>query len=190
MAFSTMIRQWRLAFGAEFPFYYVQIAPFNDPHNAAYLREARFETLSLLKTGMVVTMDIGNLSDIHPKNKQAVGRRLAIFALANNYGKKVIVSGPLYKDATFHEGSAEVEFDRVGGGLGTRDGGPSSHFELAGSDKAFYPAAARIIGNRVLVSSDKVKKPKAVRKGFTRDAMPNVMNKAGLPARPFRTDRW
>ncbi len=166
------------------------IAPFNYPHNAAHLRETQFEALSLPKTGMVVTMDIGNLTDIHPKDKQEVGRRLVLLALANEYGQKLVSSGPLYKDVKFQEGKAEIQFDHYGVGLATRDGQPPSHLEIAGSDKVFYPATAEIVGNSLIVSSDKVSEPKAVRYGFTSDAMPNLMNKEGLPASPFRTDRW
>lgn len=189
--FSTMIRQWREVFGYEFPFYFVQIAPFNyGPRNVAFLREAQLQTMSLPKTGMVVTADIGNLRDIHPKNKQEVGRRLALWALANDYGRKLIYSGPVYKNYVVSKGKIRLKFAHVGSGLVTRDRKPPSHFEIAGDDKVFHPATAVIDGNDVIVFSKKVATPKAVRYGFTSQAMPNLSNKAGLPASPFRTDSW
>jgi sialate O-acetylesterase len=189
--FSTMIAQWRQVFGYEFPFYFVQISPFNyGGVNAAYLRQAQLETMSLPRTGMAVTMDIGNLTDIHPKNKQEVGRRLALWALAKDYERQVVYSGPIYKQSAFEDGKARLKFDHVGSGLVTRDGNPPSHFEIAGADRIFHPATAVIEGNEVIVSSDKVAEPKAVRYAFTSGAMPNLMNKEGLPASSFRTDRW
>jgi len=189
--FSTMIGQWREAFGDEFPFYFVQISPFNYRGvNAAYLREAQVATMSLPKTGMVVTMDIGNLTDIHPKNKQEVGRRLALWALANDYGRDVVYSGPIYKKSVFRDGKARLEFDHVGTGLATCDGRAPSDFEVAGTDKIFHPAAAVIDGDELIVSCDEVADPKAVRYAFTSQSMPNLINKDGLPASPFRTDSW
>jgi len=186
-----MIAGWRESFGYEFPFYFVQIAPFNYRNcNAAYLREAQFKTMSLPKTGMAVTMDIGNLTDIHPKNKQEVGRRLALLALANDYGRHVVYSGPIHEQSVFRDGKARLKFDHVGSGLETRDGNAPSHFEIAGADKVFHPATAVIEGNELLVSSDTVAEPKAVRYAFTSGAMPNLMNKEGLPASSFRTDSW
>lgn len=189
--FSTMIREWREVFGYEFPFYFVQTAPFNyNGQNASYLREAQLQTLSLEKTGMAVTMDIGNLTDIHPKNKQEVGHRLALWALANNYGRDVVYSGPIYKESAFRDGKARLKFDHVGSGLTTRDGKAPSDFELAGADRIFHAATAVIDGDDVIVSSDKVVEPKAVRYAFTSQAMPNLMNQEGLPASSFRTDSW
>ncbi len=188
--FSTMIGQWREVFDDEFSFYFVQISPFNyQGLNSAYLREAQLETTSLPKTGMAVTMDIGNLSDIHPKNKQEVGRRLALWALANDYGRAVVYSGPIYQASTFGEGKARLKFDHVGSGLATRDEKTPSHFAIAGHDKVFHPATAVIDGEELVVSSSKVAEPIAVRYAFTSQAMPNLMNKAGLPASSFRTDR-
>jgi sialate O-acetylesterase len=146
--------------------------------------------MSLPKTGMVVTMDIGNLSDIHPKNKQEVGRRLALWALANDYGRDIVCSGPIYRESVFQDGKVRLKFDHIGTGLATRDGKAPSDFEIAGADKVFRPAAAVIDGDELMVSSDQVAEPKAVRYAFTSQAMPNLINKAGLPASPFRTDRW
>jgi len=189
--FSTMITQWRESFGDEFAFYFVQISPFSyGKTNAAYLRAAQFETMALPRTGMAVTMDIGNLTDIHPKNKQEVGRRLALWALAKDYGRPVTYSGPIYESCAFKNGQARLKFDHVGSGLATRDGKAPSHFEIAGDDKVFHPATAVIEGNELIVSSREVATPKAVRFAFTSDATPNLINKEGLPASSFRTDRW
>ena len=187
--FSTMITEWRRVFNNDFSFYFVQIAPFNyGGVNAAYLREAQQQTLSLPKTGMAVTMDIGNLTDIHPKNKQEVGRRLAIWALAKDYESDITYAGPVYRDATYQNGQARISFDHATGGLKTRDGKTPSHFQIAGGDGAFHPATVVIDGEQLVVSSEKVATPAAVRYGFTSVATPNLMNSAGLPASPFRTD--
>ena len=187
--FSTMITDWRKVFHNEFSFYFVQIAPFNyGGMNAAYLREAQQQTLSLPKTGMVVTMDIGNLTDIHPKNKQEVGRRLALWALAKDYGRDITYAGPAYRDVTYENGQARLNFDHATGGLKTRDGQAPSHFQIAGDDGTFHPATVVIDGEQLLVSSKNVATPAAVRYGFTSDATPNLMNSEGLPASPFRTD--
>ena len=189
--FSTTIGQWREAFDHEFPFYFVQISPFNYSQvNSAYLREAQLQTLSLPKTGMAVTMDIGNLTDIHPKNKQEVGRRLALWALAKDYGHDVTCSGPLLKSVTFSDGQVRLTFDHADSGPATSDGKAPSHFEIAGADKVFHPVTAKIEEDQVVVSFDKVPNPQAVRYAFTNDALPNLMNKAGLPASSFRTDDW
>lgn len=189
--FTTMIRQWRAAFGYEFPFYFAQISPYRYRDvNSAYLREAQFETMSLAKTGMAVTMDIGDLDDVHPKNKQEVGRRLALWALANDYRRDLTHSGPVYRSSVFQDGKARLSFDHVGDGLSTRDGGPPSDLQIAGADRVFYPARASIDGDELVVSSDKVAVPAAVRYAFTSSAVPNLMNKEGLPASSFRTDRW
>lgn len=189
--FTTMIRQWRSAFGYEFPFYFVQLAPYNYTSvNAAFLREAQLQTLSLARTGMAVTMDIGNLSDIHPKNKQEVGRRLALWALAKDYGQEVAYSGPLYRDCQIQDAKITVNFDCAGSGLATNDGQPPSHLEIAGADRVFHPASAEIQGDKLVVWSDEVPKPEAVRYAFTSDAMPNLINGEGLPASSFRTDNW
>ncbi len=189
--FSTMIRQWREAFGYPFPFYFVQISPFNYNNiNAALLREAQLETEAVEKTGMVVTMDIGNLTDIHPKNKQEVGRRLALRALVNDYDRQIVCSGPVYRDVRFEDGRARLSFDQIGDGLTTSNGQQPSHFTIAGEDRKFHPAQAVIDGDKVIVWSEQVTNPNAVRYAFTSDAQPNLINKAGLPASSFRTDRW
>ncbi len=189
--FSTMIGEWRTAFGDEFPFYFVQIAPFNyQGLNAAYLREAQTKTLSVPKTGMAVTMDIGDLKDIHPKNKQEVGRHLALWALAKDYGRDLVYSGPLYKESKIGGGQVRLKFEHVGSGLTTLDGKDVSDFEIAGADRVFHPATATINGDELVVSCSEVAEPKAVRYAFHSESMPNLVNREGLPASPFRTDDW
>ena len=192
--FSTMITEWRRAFNDDFSFYFTQISPFNyenrNNRNAAFLREAQLKTLSVPQTGMAVTMDIGNLTDIHPKNKQEVGRRLALWALANDYGQDVAYSGPQFNELMIENAEATLSFDFANGGLTTIDGQAPSHFEIAGEDRNFQPAEARIKGNKIIVSSDKVSHPVAVRYAFSSDATPNLVNVAGLPASSFRTDNY
>ncbi len=189
---ATMINQWRAAFSNEFPFYFAQISPYTyrGNINSAFLREAQLETmLSVSKTGMAVTMDIGNLTDIHPKNKQEVGRRLALWALAKDYGKKDIVySGPTYKSMKVEGDKIRLSFDYAEAGLKTRDGKEISHLTIAGADKKFVEAKGVIEGDIVVVSSEAVKNPVAARYGWSNTAMPNLANKAGLPASSFRTD--
>ncbi|MEE2934745.1 MAG: sialate O-acetylesterase [Planctomycetota bacterium] len=187
--FSMMITQWREAFGYEFPFHYVQISPFNYRGlNSAFLREAQFDTLSLDKTGMAVTMDIGNLTDIHPKNKQEVGRRLALSALAKDYGKDLIDSGPVYQSSVVKGQAFHLRF-ASSAGLTTADQSAPNSFEVAGSDNVFYAAKASIVGEEVVVSAAEVPEPKSVRFAFTNDSIPNLTNHAGLPASSFRTNR-
>ncbi len=191
--FSTMIEQWRKAFGRDFSFYYVQIAPFNygENKNSAFLREAQLKTmLSVPKTGMAVTMDIGNLTDIHPKNKQEVGRRLGLWALANDYGRSELVfSGPIYQAMQVEKNTIRLSFNHVGSGLMARDGN-LTHFAIASDDKVFVEAEARIENETVVVSSEKVTSPVAVRFALSNTALPNFFNKEGLPASSFRTDDW
>ena len=187
--FSTLIESWRTVFGYDFPFYFVQLAPYDyGKQNSAYLREAQLQTLTTPQTGMAVTMDIGNLRDIHPKNKQEVGRRLALWALARDYNQDVIYSGPLYRSQRREEGRLRLQFDHARGGLTTVDGQPPTHVEVAGKDLVFHPATAHIEDEELVVSSPHVPQPEAIRYGFTSTAAPNLRNQAGLPASSFRTD--
>ncbi len=163
----------------------------DDPTHLPKIWEAQSATLKLPNTGMVVTTDIGNIRDIHPRNKQDVGLRLAYWALAKTYGKDDLVySGPLYKSMEIEERAIRVSFDYVGSGLVSRDSEPLSWFQIAGEDKQFVDAVAVIDGDTVLVSSDSVESPVAVRLGWNQIAEPNLMNKEGLPVSPFRTDSW
>ncbi len=146
--------------------------------------------LSVPNTGMAVTNDIGNLKDIHPTNKQEVGRRLALWALAKTYGvKNVAYSGPVYKNMQIKKNKVILTFDYAESGLKMK-GKTLKEFYIAGADKEFYAAEARINGNTVEVYSKKVKKPEAVRFAFYDKALPNLFNKADLPASAFRTDTW
>jgi sialate O-acetylesterase len=191
--FPTMIRSWRDVWGqGDFPFLFVQLAPFQygEPLICAELREAQTMTLSLPNTGMAVTMDIGNPTDIHPRNKQDVGKRLALWALAKTYGRQDLVySGPLYKSMQVEGDKVRLSFDHTGTGLLAKDK-PLTHFTIAGPDKKFLPAIAQIDGETIIVQNPKIQNPVAVRYGWTNDAQPNLFNKERLPASPFRTDDW
>ncbi len=195
---KALINGWREVWGqGEFPFYFVQLAPFNyggrnaSPFFLPQIWEAQTATLALPNTGMAVTTDIGNLRDIHPRNKQDVGRRLALWALAKDYGRDdVTYSGPLYKSMTVEGNTIRLTFDHVGSGLTSRDDEPLTWFQIAGEDKEFVEANATIDGDTLVVSSDAIANPVAVRFGWHQSAEPNFMNKEGLPASPFRTDAW
>jgi sialate O-acetylesterase len=151
--------------------------------------QAQTESLKIPNTGMAVISDIGNIEDIHPRNKRDVGKRLALWALAKDYGRNdTVFSGPIYKSMRIVGDKIEISFDYVGDGLATRDGKEPDWFEIAGEDKQFHPAKAQIAGNRIIVSSDKVASPTAVRFAWGNIAEPNLMNKNGLPASSFRTD--
>jgi hypothetical protein len=193
--FPAMIKDWRARWAmpdnAEFPFYFVQIAPFaygGDKGEAAELREAQVLTSALLNTGMAVTMDIGNPADIHPTNKKEVGRRLALWALARTYSKGVECSGPTMKSFTVAGGTVTITFDHAEGL--TSGGQDLTCFTIAGEDRKFVPAMAVIDGKSVLVSADGIKAPVAVRYGWGAADEPNLRNGAGLPASSFRTDDW
>jgi sialate O-acetylesterase len=194
--FPAMIKNWRTDWGqGDFPFYYVQIAPcsyknWSRPMYTPELREAQLMALSLPNTGMAVTMDIGDVNDVHPRNKQEVGRRLALWALAKTYGyTDIVYSGPIYKSMKIKGNKIRLYFDHIGTGLLAKDGS-LRRFIIAGEDKNFVDAKAVIDGDTVIVSSDKVLKPVAVRYGWNNAAQPNLFNKEGLPASPFRTDNW
>ena len=191
--FATMIKSWRKAWNiGEFPFYYVQIAPYNyqnGNNTSAYLREAQLKTLSVPNTGMAVTMDIGNVNNIHPKDKPSVGKRLSLWALNKTYKQTDIkvYSGPIYKNMKVEGSKIRLTFDYASSGLMTKEN-PLTGFEIAGTDMIFTPADAVIDGSTVLVNSNKVNKPIAVRYAFTDTTMGTLFNKEGLPASSFRTD--
>ncbi|HUT29839.1 MAG TPA: sialate O-acetylesterase [Sedimentisphaerales bacterium] len=192
---QALINGWRKVWNeGDFPFYYVQLAPFRyggDPLLLPQIWEAQNNALAMPGTGMAVITDITNLTNIHPQNKQDVGKRLALWALARTYGRKDLVySGPLYKSMSVEGNKIRIRFEHVGGGLASRDGQGLNWFTIAGDDKNFVEAQAQIDGATVLVWSDKLDKPVAVRFGWNQEAEPNLMNKEGLPASPFRTDKW
>ncbi|MFY7827648.1 MAG: sialate O-acetylesterase [Flectobacillus sp.] len=197
-SFPLLINDWRRLWNDEFPFYFVQLSSFGSYQNSnqgsgwAELREAQTMTLSLPKTGMAVTTDIGNPKDIHPTNKQDVGKRLAAEALKNTYGLNIVSAGPMYASVNFEKGKATISFKNVGGGLMIKDKfGYLKGFEIAGEDKVFYYAKAEIQGDKVLVYHPKGAKPASVRYAWAdapEDA--NLFNQEGFPACPFRTDQW
>jgi len=193
--FPALIENWREEWGqGDFPFYFVQIAPFEyktEPLPVAMLREAQFQTLKLPNTGMVVTMDVGLADNIHPKKKKPVGERLALLALAKDYGRtKLVYSGPEFIGHEIDKKRVRLKFEHVGGGLASRDDKPLSHFTIAGKDRVFHPATAKIDGDTIVVSSPKVARPAAVRFAWGNADEPNLMNKDGLPSSSFRTDDW
>ncbi len=195
--FPALIKDWRKNWGeGDFPFYFVQLANYMKatdkpaPSAWAELREAQLKTLSLPNTGMALAIDIGNPDDIHPKNKQEVGRRLALTALAKIYGQKITYSGPLYQSHTAAGNKITLTFTHADGGLKSKDGSTLTGFEIAGADKKFYWAKASITGNQVIVSSDEVSNPVAVRYDWADNPNGNLYNTVGLPASPFRTDDW
>jgi len=193
-SFPLLIKSWREEWNKDFPFYFVQIAPFNYNSSnhiaAAIVRDAQLQTLHVNNTGMVVTNDIGNLENIHPTNKQEVGRRLALWALAKTYAvKDITFSGPIYKSMEIQGKKAVIHFQYAEHGLIVK-GKKLTDFQMAGPDKIFYPARAKISGNTVVVQAKEVKEPLAVRFAFTDTAEPNLFNISGLPASAFRTDDW
>lgn len=190
--FTSLIDNWRDNWGYNFPFYYVQIAPFKYKEKDAgvLLREAQLKAIKHDNVGMVVVSDIGNINDIHPGNKQDVGKRLGNWALVKTYNHSGIAySGPLYKQMETKKNKAIISFDYAESGLMMK-GKKLTHFEIAGADQQFVKAKAKISGNKVIVSSKQVKQPVAVRFAWDNIAEPNLFNKEGLPASAFRTDDW
>ncbi|WP_187263503.1 sialate O-acetylesterase [Pontibacter beigongshangensis] len=188
----TLINNWRSDWGYEFPFYYVQIAPFKNYglQAGARLRDVQRRTLQVPNTGMVVISDIGNNENIHPTNKHDVGKRLANLALNQTYGKKELpYSGPLYRDMKTEGNKAVLYFDHADKGLVSK-GKKLTGFEVAGADQKFVKADARIIGNTVVVQAKQVKNPAAVRFEWNNAVEASLFNKDGLPASSFRTDDW
>ncbi len=193
----AMIGDWRKAFGqGDFPFYIVQLANFTQtqpqPAEAewAELREAQtLAAKNTLNCGIAVAIDIGEAGDIHPRNKQDVGKRLALQALAKTYGKDIVSSGPDYKGLKAEGGTIRLSFDSVGSGLVAK-GGNLKGFAIAGADRKFVWADAKIDGETVVVSSPQVASPVAVRYGWAANPEATLFNKEGLPAGPFRTDDW
>lgn len=194
--FPLLIADWREKFNNKnLPFFYVQLANFMktsaqpSPSAWAELREAQFKTLKVPNTGMIVTTDIGDALDIHPKNKQDVGYRLANIALAKVYDVKMPYSGPLYKSFAVKGKSAVVSFEHDVA-MKASDNAKLKGFAVAGEDKVFYWADAKVEGNTVIVASDKVAKPVAVRYNWADNPEGNLVGEAGLPASSFRTDVW
>ncbi|WP_439581440.1 sialate O-acetylesterase [Dyadobacter bucti] len=197
-SFPLMINDWRKLWNDEFSFYWVQLSSFGAENNSntgsrwGELREAQNMTLSLPKTGMAVSTDVGNPKDIHPTNKQDVAHRLATNALKLDYGQNISYASPLYDKAQFQDGKVVVSFKHAENGLAVKDRyGYLKGFEIAGDDKVFYYAKAEISGNTVVVSHPKVTRPTAVRYAWSdapEDA--NLYSTDGFPASAFRTDSW
>ncbi|HPM30632.1 MAG TPA: sialate O-acetylesterase [Chryseolinea sp.] len=191
---ENLILEWRKQFLSDLPFYYVQIAPYSgygEIENGTLIREQEVKMLEIPKTGMVVISDVvDDVNDIHPKYKKPVGERLANLALADTYGKKGIVyQSPLYKSMKIEKSKIVISFDHVPTGLVSKGGEPTE-FMIAGEDKKFYPAKAKIEGGKVIVSAKEVKKPVAVRFGWKNGSIPNLFSKEGLPVSCFRTDDY
>ena len=183
----------------DFPFYYVEIAPFKyfggkirrvpSPETLPEFWDAQAHAQRIKNTGMVVTTDlVDNLDDIHPRNKQDVGHRLALLALDQTYDKEVVSAGPEFKTMKISGNNVVLKFANTDGGLVSKGGQPLTWFTIAGADGKFVPADAKIAGDTVEVSAAGIKKPVAVRFAWDEIAQPNLFNKAGLPAEPFRTD--
>lgn len=205
---KALIDSWRMAWAkaaaeplkdTALPFYYVQIAPFNyslskgkivlDRQTEPEFWEAQAQLMRLPNTGMVITTDLNDYpDDLHPTYKWEVGRRLALWALAKNYGRKIGFSGPMYRSVNFKGANAELEFDYTEGGLKAADGRPLNGFTIAAADGRFVPASAVIQGKKIIVSAKEIARPVAVRFGFDEAIRSNLYNKEGLPALPFRTD--
>ncbi len=197
-----LIEGWRRAWSDnDLSFYYVQLAPFvhstspmgkpfgTNADTGPECWEQQTKALSIPNTGMAVITDaVEDVNNVHPPDKWDVGERLALIALAKDYGRKdVVFSGPMYKSMKIVGSEAHLSFDYLGGGLISHDGKPLTYFTIAGSDGKFYPADAKIIGDEVVVSSPKVAVPANVRFAWDEAAQPNFFNKVGLPAVPFRT---
>lgn len=200
LSFPMMIQDWRKRWQEDFPFYFVQLTHFqaakghsqNGGSTWAELREAQTNTLKLPNTGMAVIIDIGNSTDIHPRNKQDVGKRLALQALAKTYGMDIPHESPMYDTMTIDKRRAIISFKNVYKGLSVRNRyGYIYGFEMAGADQQFHYAKAELRKDKIIVTCDKVKDPVAVRYGWADDPNDlNLFNSAGLPVNPFRTDNW
>jgi sialate O-acetylesterase len=191
---KTLITTWRAAWKqGDFEFLSVQLPDFGKPAECVWwplLREGVRESLALPHTGFAVTVGLGDKHDIHPKDKLDVGVRLATWALAHVYGRKITGSGPLYHGMEKKGDQVILSFDAIGDGLVARGGGILVDFTIAGADKHFVAATAHIAGGTVVVSSDVVHDPVAVRYAWSGDPSGNLTNQTGLPASPFRTDSW
>jgi sialate O-acetylesterase len=194
---GAMITDWRNRWGeGNFPVIIVELprhlrAIDKTGVSWAFLREAQTQLLALDKTGLAVTLDLGETKNLHPKNKQEVGRRVALVAENLAYGKQVACTGPLFQEAKIQNGAVRITFSHTDQGLVASDGKPLDGFQIAGADKVFVPAEAKIEGDAVIVSSANVSAPVAVRYAWTNDPVTaNLANGAGLPASPFRTDSW
>jgi sialate O-acetylesterase len=193
---KRLIEGWRGAWKDQsLPFYFVQLAPLSGglygPGKLPVFWEAQTKSLSIRKTGMVVITDlVPDITDLHPRRKLDIGERLALWALAKDYGKKIIYSGPLYRSMKISDDKIALSFTHTGSGLASRDGKPLNEFQIAGADGEYVDAKATVSGHTVIVQADAIKEPKSVRFGWHKTANPNLMNAEKLPASPFHTDNW
>lgn len=195
--FPALINDWRKQWGlGDFPFYFVQLANFMERNSLptesdwAELREAQSLALSLPHTGMATAIDIGDAKDIHPTNKHDVGKRLALHALKTTYHKNVVPHGPMFKSMKIHGNQAIVSFDACAHTLVTSDKKMPASFALAGADRKFHFANAKIEKNKIILTCDQVERPVAARYAWANNPAINLYNQEGLPAVPFRTDDW
>ena len=190
--FPLMIKNWREVWGlGDFPFYYVQIAPYNygSETHSEFLRESQLKSLSVQNTGMVVTLDIGNPVNIHPSNKQDVGKRLADWALAKTYNKNVPYSGPLYKSMKVEKDKIVISFDHCDE-LVVKQSEDNNNFLIAGTDSVFKNAEVKIDNDQLILFNPEIENPVAARYAWSNTAAATLFNKEGLPASSFRTDNW
>jgi sialate O-acetylesterase len=207
-----LIKDWRARWGqGDFPFAWVQLPNYGTHRDFPAIREAMLQSLAVPNTGMAITIDIGDPKDIHPKNKQDVGRRLSLWALGTVYGRKVATSGPLPVSHKINGGEIAITFKHTDGGLVVKIGealvtprgdsptvwpeglggfGQVRGFAVAGADRKWHAAKAKIVGDTVIVAAPEVKQPVAVRYAWASNPDCNLYNRAGLPASPFRTDDW
>ena len=193
--FPALITDWRRQWRSDFPFYFVQLANFMESKKIqpdsewAALREAQTKALKLDQVGMAVTIDIGLADDIHPKNKQEVGRRLALVALAGSYGKNVSSSAPVFQNYIIKGNKMELDFGQKQDGFQIK-GTTLKGFTIAGPDRVFYPAEAMVHDGKIILSSTEVPAPLAARYGWADNPDCNLYGENGLPVAPFRTDCW
>ena len=195
--FEAMIEEWRSVWNqGDFLFLFVQLANFmnryDEPTDSdwARLREAQTQTLSLANTRMATIIDIGDAADIHPRNKKEVGDRLWLAARNAAYGENLVYSGPMYAGHTIQENKVTLRFTHTAGGLETSDGQAPIGFAIAGADSVFHWADATISGDRIILTSPEVDEPIAIRYAWADNPATNLYNSEGLPAVPFRTDKW
>ena len=186
--FPLLVKSWRTEFGnSQLPFYYVQLSSINRP-SWGWFRESQRRLMKVVPhSGMAVSYDCGHPTDVHPKNKQPSGERLAQWALGDTYGKKVLPSGPLFRSATFNGKAATVAFDYAQG-MHSADGKTLRGFELSDGNGIFYPATAEVVGEAIKVTSEEVSTPKMVRYGFSPVTDGNLVNEANLPASTFTSE--
>lgn len=193
--FPMMIKQWRHAWGqGDFPFYWAQLPNYDEtrgPDTWADVRESQTRTMSLPHTGQAVTIDVGEANNLHPRNKEPVGERLARWALANDYGLDIHYQSPTFQSLKKQGGKILLKIDHVGDGLRTYNDPDLKGFTIAGADQKFVPATAKFLDDATIeVSAEGVADPVAARYGWANAPNCNVVSREGLPLTPFRTDDW